>query len=54
VKEMRQVLREMYSEQFEEIVEKLTNDKVLSSHSDMSTKTGEHIEVFIMDPNLEK
>ncbi|OLN22274.1 hypothetical protein BTO30_11035 [Domibacillus antri] len=54
VKEMRQVLREMYSEQIEEIVEKHTNCKVLSSHSDMSTKTGERIEVFIMDRNLEK
>ncbi|OES46413.1 hypothetical protein BA724_14350 [Domibacillus iocasae] len=54
VKEMRQVLREMYSAQFEEIVEKHTNCKVISSHSDMSTKTGEHIEIFIMDRNLEK
>ncbi|OMP66288.1 DUF2294 domain-containing protein [Domibacillus epiphyticus] len=54
VKQMRQVLREMYSKQFEEIVEKHTKCKVLSSHSDMSTKTGERIEVFIIDRNLEK
>ncbi|MCI2255683.1 DUF2294 domain-containing protein [Domibacillus sp. PGB-M46] len=54
VKEMRQVLREMYSSQFEEIVEKYTGCKVLSSHSDMSTKTGERIEIFVIDRNLEK
>ncbi|MEB6549600.1 DUF2294 domain-containing protein [Heyndrickxia sporothermodurans] len=54
VKQMRQVLREMYSENFERIVEKLTNCTVISSHSDISTKMGERIEVFILDKNLEK
>ncbi|MCD7035206.1 DUF2294 domain-containing protein [Metabacillus sp. GX 13764] len=54
VKRMRQLLREMYSKQFEEIVEGLTSCRVLSSHSDISTKTGERIEVFIMDGDLEK
>ncbi|MBM7603081.1 uncharacterized protein YbcI [Metabacillus crassostreae] len=54
VKQMRQVLREMYSKDFEEIVEKHTSFKVLSSHSDISTKVGERIEVFIVDKNLEK
>lgn len=54
VKKMRQVLREMYSSEFEKIVEDLTNCKVLSSHSDISTKMGERIEVFVVDKNLEK
>ncbi len=54
VKQMRQVLREMYSESIEKIVEEYTTCKVLSSHSDISTKTGERIEVFILDKNLEK
>lgn len=54
VKQMRQVLREMYSQEFEKIVENLTHCKVLSSHSDTSTKTGERIEVFIVDKDLEK
>ncbi|MED4256393.1 DUF2294 domain-containing protein [Priestia megaterium] len=54
VKKMRQVLREMYSEDFKEIVEKHTGCKVLSSHSDTSTKTGERIEVFVMDKNIAK
>ncbi|MEH7590703.1 DUF2294 domain-containing protein [Priestia megaterium] len=54
VKKMRQVLREMYSEDFKEIVESHTGCKVLSSHSDTSTKTGERIEVFVMDKNIAK
>ncbi len=54
VKEMRQVLREMYSQESEEIVQRITGCKVLSSHSDISTKMGERIEVFIIDRDLEK
>lgn len=54
VKQMRQVLREMYSRNFEEIVEQHTGCKVSSSHSDISTKTGERIEVFVVDKDLEK
>jgi uncharacterized protein YbcI len=54
VKQMRQVLREMYSNNFEKIVEQHTGCKVLSSHSDISTKTGERIEVFVVDKDLEK
>ncbi|KEF40228.1 hypothetical protein M670_00248 [Schinkia azotoformans MEV2011] len=54
VKEMRELLREMYSKDTERIVEEHTGCKVLSSHSDISTKTGERIEVFIMDRDLEK
>jgi uncharacterized protein YbcI len=54
VKQMRQVLREMYSNDFEKIVENITKCKVLSSHSDISTKMGERIEVFIVDKDLEK
>jgi uncharacterized protein YbcI len=54
VKKMRQVLREMYSEDFKEIVEKHIGCKVLSSHSDTSTKTSERIKVFVMDKNIAK
>lgn len=54
VKKMRQILREMYSDEYENIVENFTQCKVLSSHSDISTKTGERIEVFIVDKDLEK
>lgn len=54
VKEMRQVLREMYSAETEEIVRRITGCNVLSSHSDISTKMGERIEVFVMDRDLER
>ncbi|MBN6887313.1 uncharacterized protein YbcI [Cytobacillus horneckiae] len=54
VKQMRQVLREIYSKTFEEIVEKYTKCQVLSSHSDISTKMGERIEVFVVNRDLEK
>ncbi|GGI15825.1 hypothetical protein GCM10007380_29960 [Gottfriedia solisilvae] len=54
VKKMRQVLREMYSKDYEEIIERHTGCKVLSSHSDTSTNTGERIEVFVMDRNINK
>lgn len=53
VKQMRQVLREIHSEAFEEIITKLTGLHILSSHSDISTETGERIEVFIMSEDLE-
>ncbi|WP_232698804.1 DUF2294 domain-containing protein [Brevibacillus daliensis] len=54
VKEMREILREMYSKETEVIVEKLTGLRVLSSHSDISTKTAERIEIYIVDKDLEK
>jgi uncharacterized protein YbcI len=54
VKKMRQDLREMYSNEFEKIVENLTHSKVLSSHSDIITKMGERVEVFIVVKDLEK
>ncbi|KRF51475.1 hypothetical protein ASG97_06125 [Bacillus sp. Soil745] len=54
VKKMRSLLREMYTKDYEKIVEDQTGCKVLSSHSDISTKTGERIEVFIMDKDLER
>ncbi|MDQ0225934.1 DUF2294 domain-containing protein [Metabacillus niabensis] len=54
VKEMRELLREKYCQEYEKIIEQYTGCKVLSSHSDISTSTGERIEVFILDRNLEK
>ncbi|WAH38303.1 DUF2294 domain-containing protein [Alicyclobacillus dauci] len=49
VKQVRQVLREQFSEEMEGIIERETGYKVVSSHSDISTKTGERIEIFILD-----
>ncbi|HWR45616.1 DUF2294 domain-containing protein [Sporomusa sp.] len=54
VKEMRQILRETFSDEAEDLVATLTECKVVSSHSDISTKTGERVEIYIMAENLEK
>ncbi len=54
VKEMRQILRETFSNQAEELVARLTECKVISSHCDISTKTGERVEIYILENNLEK
>ncbi|MCI1694417.1 DUF2294 domain-containing protein [Aneurinibacillus aneurinilyticus] len=54
VKEMRRILRESHSEKTEAIISGITGCRVLSSHSDISTKLGEQVEVFILDCDLEK
>lgn len=54
VKEMRQILRETFKHEAEELISKLCGCKVISSHSDISTKTGERIEIYILDTNLSK
>ncbi|VBB06249.1 Hypothetical protein LUCI_1467 [Lucifera butyrica] len=54
VKEMRQVLRETFSAEAEDLISHLTGCRVISSHSDISTKTGERVEIYILDVNLEK
>lgn len=53
VKQMRQILRETFAAEVENIIAKLTGCQVISSHSDVSTKTGERVEIFILDRNLE-
>ena len=53
VKNIRQVLHEITTKPLGKIIEKITNRKVRSSHSDISTKTGERIHVFILDINYE-
>ncbi|MFT9850117.1 Na-translocating system protein MpsC family protein [Aneurinibacillus sp. REN35] len=54
VKEMRRILRESNSEKTKVIISGITGCQVISSHSDISTKLGEQIEVFILDCDLEK
>lgn len=54
VKNIRTMLHENTTDSISTIVEELTGRKVLSAHSDVSTKTGEMIEIFILDTNYEK
>ncbi len=54
VKQLRMELRETYIERIEDVIREITQCKVMSSHGDISIRTGEHIEVFILDADLEK
>lgn len=54
VKQLRMELRETYIEKIEIIIGQITESKVKSSHGDISIRTGEHIEVFILEEDLEK
>ncbi|GAB6180658.1 hypothetical protein JCM14036_19770 [Desulfotomaculum defluvii] len=54
VKQLRVELRDTYVEQIEKIISEITQCKVKSSHGDISIRTGECIEVFILDVDLEK
>lgn len=54
VKELRVTLREIFKDKTEEVVTRLTGCQVLSSHGDISTRTGEKIDIFILDKNLEE
>lgn len=54
VKQMRVLLREMHLGEIEGVIAAKTGCQVLSSHSDISTKSGERVEIYILDRNLEK
>lgn len=53
VKDIRKMLHEILTTNLGKIVENITGQKVISSHSDISTKTGEMMEVFILNKNYE-
>lgn len=53
VKNLRFALHEIITKRLSTMVEEITTHKVVSSHSDISTKTGEIFEVFILDTNYE-
>jgi uncharacterized protein YbcI len=49
VKDIRKKLHLIFTKNLGNIVSNITNHKVISSHSDISTKTGEMLEIFILD-----
>lgn len=53
VKQFHQQMHEIARHDLETIIEEHTGCKVTSVHSDVSTKTGEQIAIFILDRNLE-
>lgn len=53
VKHMRTTIIESVVDDLEAIVEKHTQTKVISVHSDSSTRTGERFVIFILEKNLD-
>lgn len=53
IKELRRQLVEQGRPQLEAIINQVTSRKVVSLHTDLSTKTGERVFVFKMDRNIE-
>lgn len=53
IKNMRSNLLEEGRELLSQSVEKITGIKVLSLHTDVSTKTGERVIIFTLNENLE-
>lgn len=53
VKTIRKALHEINTKRLNSIIEELTGHTVISTHSDISTKTGERFEAFVLDTNLE-
>jgi uncharacterized protein YbcI len=53
VKNIREKLHEILTKNLSSIVSNITGHKVISSHSDISTKTGEMLQVFILDTDYE-
>jgi uncharacterized protein YbcI len=54
IKAMRQQVIEAGRSLLEDIVEKHTEARVVSVHSDISTKSGEWLDVFVLDHGLEE
>lgn len=54
VKNIRQSLHEITTKGIEEIIKNTTGQTVISSHSDVSTKTGEIMYVFVINSNFER
>lgn len=52
IKKLRQQLVEQGRAELEEIVARVTSAKVVSLHTDISTKTGERLFVFVMDREI--
>lgn len=53
VKKIREKLHQILTQNLSLLIGNITKHKVISSHSDISTKTGEMLEVFILDTNYE-
>jgi len=53
VKQFHQQMHEIARRDLEQIIESHTGCRVTSIHSDVSTKTGEQLAIYVLDRNLE-
>ncbi|MHB1420433.1 MAG: Na-translocating system protein MpsC family protein [Bacillota bacterium] len=53
IKDLRSRLEAITRPALEDIIHQITGLRVVSVHSDISTKTGERIDVFVLEDNLE-
>ncbi|PDM40910.1 MULTISPECIES: DUF2294 domain-containing protein [unclassified Geobacillus] len=54
IKRVRADLIESGSEQLKEMISRITGKDVISMHTDISTRTGERVIVFLLNENLEE
>ena len=54
VKNIRKVIHQITTKKLSRIIEKNIGLPVISCHSDISTVTGERLEIFVLKENLEK
>lgn len=54
VKDIRRNLHKVLTKHLSDIVTDITKNNVISAHSDTSTKTGERMEVLILDNNYQE
>lgn len=54
VKNIRQSIHELTIKESAHIISEITNQTVVSTHSDISTKSGEIIQIFILKNNYQK
>ncbi len=54
VKTIRKAFHEINTHKLRSMVEEETGHKVISTHSDVSTKTGERFEAFILESDFQK
>jgi len=54
VKDIRKTFHEVAASKLITLIEKVVHQSVISTHTDVSTKTGESVVIFVFKENLEK
>lgn len=54
IKNIREILHEITISGLNNIIKEITHQNVISTHSDISTKTGEIVQIYVLDVNYEE